>query len=129
MDVGGGLQHWARQRKKEYLEGNREGVVIRRVMKWKRKAVTNYCRLRGGKGIIRGWWDEKAGQMEDATCPSCRDEDDTPDHIVFRCQMIKTVKDVEGRGKRKWATEDELGQLGRTSIEEMGEEKEHWASR
>ena len=39
-------------------------------------------------------------------CPRCREEDETPDHIVFRCRMIKRVKDVEGRDRRKWATEE-----------------------
>ena len=34
--------------------------VIGRAMKWKRKAVTHYCRLRGGKGIGR-CWDDKIG--------------------------------------------------------------------
>ena len=38
---GGGIQHWARQRKKEYLEGDGEGAVISRVVKWKQRAVTN----------------------------------------------------------------------------------------
>ena len=38
------------QKKKESVE---EGGVIncKRVMGWKRRAVTSYCRLRGGKGI------------------------------------------------------------------------------
>ena len=76
-------------------------------MRWKRKAVTNYCRLRGGKGIGR-WWDAKVGQVEDAVCPRCKEEDETPDHIVFRCQALKRVKDIEGRGRRQWAAEDEM---------------------
>ena len=42
----------------------------RRAMKLKRKAVTNYCRLRGGKGIGR-WWNGKIGRMEGAECPKC----------------------------------------------------------
>ena len=121
---GGGIQHWARQRKKEYLDGDGEGAVISRVMKWKRRAVTNSCRLRGDKGIGR-WWDKKVGRVKDAVCPRCREEDETLGHIVFRCQMIKRVKEVEGRDRivlyllpvlnsksydgrrdrRKWATE------------------------
>ena len=35
-------------------------TVIGRVMEWRRRAVTNYCRLRGGKGIGR-WWEKKIG--------------------------------------------------------------------
>ena len=35
-------------------------AVIGRAMKWKRKAVTNYCRLRGRRGIGR-CWDDKIG--------------------------------------------------------------------
>ena len=46
----------------------------RRMMGWKRKAVTNYCRLRGGKGIGKRW-KEKIGHAEDATCPRCGEED------------------------------------------------------
>ena len=50
------------------------------------EGVTNHCRLRGGKGIGR-WWNEKRGRMEDAECPRCRMEEETPDHIVFRCGL------------------------------------------
>ena len=39
-------------------------------------------------------------------CPRCKEEDETPGHIVFRCQTIKRVKDVEGRGRRQWAAEE-----------------------
>ena len=60
---GGGIRQWAKQRKRSYLEG--EEAVVGRAMGWRRKAVTNYCRLRGGKGIGR-WWDEKIGRVEDA---------------------------------------------------------------
>ena len=48
---GGGIRQWAKQRKREIVE---EEAGMRRVMGWKRKVVTNYCRLRGGKGI-RKW--------------------------------------------------------------------------
>ena len=44
--------------------------------------------------------------MEDAECPKCREEDEPPDHIVFRGRKIKMVKDVEGRDRRKWVTEE-----------------------
>ena len=50
---GGGIRQWARQRKKDYLEGDGEVVVISRAMRWKQRGVTNYCRLRGSKGIGR----------------------------------------------------------------------------
>ena len=50
------------QRKRRYLEGDgSEDAVIGRAMRWRRKAVTNYCRLRGGKGIGR-WWNKKIGR-------------------------------------------------------------------
>ena len=45
VGVGGGIRQWAKQRKRSYLRG---GAVIGRAMRWRRKAVTNYCRLRGG---------------------------------------------------------------------------------
>ena len=61
-------------------------MVIGRAMRWRRKAVTNYCRLRGGKGIGR-WWDEKIGRVEDA---------EFPEHIVFRCGKVRRVKDERG---------------------------------
>ena len=77
---------------------------MKRAMGWRRKAVTNYCRLRGGKGIGR-WWDKKIGRVEDAGCPRCREEEQTPEHIVFRCRKVRRVKDERGRGRREWAKE------------------------
>ena len=76
--------------------------MIEKTMKWKRKAVTNDCRLRGGKGIGR-WWEKKVGRVEEATCPECAIEEGTPDHIVFRCKKVRRVKDE--RGRREWARE------------------------
>ena len=103
---GGGVRQWARQRKRQYLEatgeGSKEIAVIGRIMKWRRQAVTNYCRLWAGKGMGR-WWCERIGQVEDAKCPRCGLDDETPDHIVFRCTEIKRVKDEKDR--REWARE------------------------
>ena len=82
-----------------------EGVngVIRRAMGWKRKAVTNYCRLRGGKGIGK-WWERRIGLIDDAMCPRCREEEQSeeqsPDHIMFRCMGIKRLKDRYPRQER-----------------------------
>ena len=44
---GGGIRQWARQRKTAYLEGEGDGgkAIIKTAMSWRRKAVTNYCRL------------------------------------------------------------------------------------
>ena len=93
---GGGMRQWARQWKREYLE---EGDgVIGGAMGWRRKARTNYCRLRGGKGIER-WWENKVGRVEDATCPNCGEEEGTPDHIVFRCKKVRRVKEEGGRSE------------------------------
>ena len=93
---GGGIRQWTKSRKRENVE---EGGGIKRVMGWRRKAVTNYCRLRGGKGIGR-WWDEKIGRVENAGCPRCEEEEQTPDHIVFRCRKVRRVKEGEtGLGK------------------------------
>ena len=83
------------------MEG--EEAIVGRAMGWRWKAVTNYCRLRGGKGIGR-WWDEKIGQVEDAGCPRCGEEEETPEHIVFRCGNIRRVKDKKGR--REWARKE-----------------------
>ena len=35
--------------------------------------------------------------MEDAECPRCGEEEETPEHIVFRCGNIRRVKDERGR--------------------------------
>ena len=32
-------------------------------------------------------------------------EEDTLDHIVFRCRKIERVKDKEGKGRREWVRE------------------------
>ena len=50
-------------RKKEYLNEG-EDAVIGRAMGWRRKAGTNYCPLRGGKGIGR-WCEKQIGRIED----------------------------------------------------------------
>ena len=75
------------------MEKGEEGVIGRAVRR-RRKAVTNYYRLRGGKGIGK-WWENKIGQTDVATYPRCGEEDDTPDRIVFRCMRIKRMKDME----------------------------------
>ena len=69
-----------------------EGGGIKRAMGWRRKAVTNYCRLRGGKGIGR-WWNDKIGRVECAECPKCGEKEQTPDHIVFLYRKVRRVKD------------------------------------
>ena len=101
---GGGIRQSAKQRKRRYLEEGEE-AVIGRAMKWRREAVTKYCRLRGGKGIGR-WWEEKIGRVEDAGCPRCGEEEETPEHIVFRCWKVRRVKDERGRGRREWVKEE-----------------------
>ena len=87
----GGIRQWAKQRKREYIEGGEE-KVIKRAMGWRRRAVTNYCRLRGRKGIGK-WWERKMGRTDDAVCPRFGEEEETPDHIVFRCRKVRRVRD------------------------------------
>ena len=58
MSGGGDIRQWAKRRKKENVEEG-EDAVVGRAMGWRRKAVTNYCRLRGGKGMGK-WW-ERSG--------------------------------------------------------------------
>ena len=72
-------------------------------MGWRRKAVTNYCRLPGGKGMGR-WWEKKVGRIAEDVYPQCGEEEQTPDHIVFRCGKVRRVKDE--RGRRVWAREN-----------------------
>ena len=73
------------------------------------KAVTNYCRLRGGKGIGK-WWGNKIGRTDDAVCPRCREEEQSeeqsPDQIMFWCIGIKKMKDT--RGRREWVEENDM---------------------
>ena len=75
----------------------------------RRKAVTNYCRLRGGKGIGR-WCNDKIGRVEGAECPKCGEEEQTPDHIVFRCGKVRRAKDERENGVRLvgWRIRDVL---------------------
>ena len=82
-----------------------EGGGIQRTMGCRWKAVTNYCRLRGGKGIGR-WWDDKIGRIEGAECSKCGEEEQTSDHIVFQCGKIRRVRHEKGRGRREWASEN-----------------------
>ena len=99
---GGGMRQWTKQRKREYLEES-EDAVIGRALGWRRKAVTNYCRLRGGKGIGRRW-EKKIKRTEDDRCPKCEEEEQTLDHVEFRCRKVRRVKDEKGR--REWASEN-----------------------
>ena len=46
-------------------------------------------------------------------CPRCGEEDETPDHIVFRCSKVRRMKDE--RGGREWVRENDL-------IKEVGED-------
>ena len=59
----------------------------------------------------------KVGRGVDTTCPRCGEEEDTPDHIVFRCSKIERVKDKKGRGRREWVREVGV-RWGSTSIED-----------
>ena len=97
---GEGIRQWAKRRKRENVE---EGGGISRAMGWRWKAVTNYCRLQGGKGIGR-WWNDKIGREGGEECPKCREEEQTPDHILLRCGKGRRVKDE--RGRRDWAREN-----------------------
>ena len=56
-----------------------------------------------GKGI-GGWWNAKIGRVEEARCPRCGEEEQTPDHIVFRCRKVKRVKD-----ERRWGCDGIAG--------------------
>ena len=44
--------------------------------------------------------------MENAGCPRCEEEEQTPDHIVFRCRKVRRVKNEKGR--REWARENAM---------------------
>ena len=46
--------------------------------------MTSYTRLRTGKGIGR-WWMHRIGKSVSSECPVCKEEEETPEHIVFRC--------------------------------------------
>ena len=38
--------------------------------------------------------------------PKCEEEEQTLDHIVFRCRKVRRVKDERGRGRREWASKN-----------------------
>ena len=99
---GVGIQQWAKRQKRRYLEKG-EDAVIGRAMGWLRKTVTNYCRLRRGKGIGR-WWEKKIRWIEEDVCLKCGEEEQTPGHIVFWCGKVRRVRDE--RGRREWAREN-----------------------
>ena len=46
------------------------------------------------------------GREEVDGCPTCGEEEQTPDHIVFCCGKVRRVRDGRGRGRREWASED-----------------------
>ena len=106
MDVGGGGHQTVGKAKEEgKCGGRRRGSHQEGDGMEEKKAVTNYCRLRGGKE----WWENRVGRTDDAVCPRCREEDDTQDHIVFRCMKIKRIKDAERRGRRELVRENGIG--------------------
>ena len=45
----------------------------------------------------------KIERGEEAEYPQCGEEEQTPDHIVFRCRKVRRVRDEKGR--REWAEE------------------------
>ena len=45
------------------VEGGEE-ETIKRAIGWRRRAVTNYGRLRGGKGMVARWWERQAGRID-----------------------------------------------------------------
>ena len=96
---GASMRQWTKRRKKENVE---EAGGIRRVMGWRRKAVTNYCRLRGGKGIGR-WWNENRTGGGCRMSKMWRRGGNARAYRV-RCGNIRRVKD--GRGRREWARKE-----------------------
>ena len=44
------------------------------------------------------WW---MNRIYEAIYPRCEEEEETPDHIVFRCKKIKRIRDVKGRVSEK----------------------------
>ena len=65
-------------------------------------------------GGIRQWMNRRKGHGEvvgedrmdsyDDMCPKCGEEEQTPDHVVFRCRKFRRVKDE--RGRREWTREN-----------------------
>ena len=77
----------------------------------RRKAVTNYCRLRGGKGIGTGW-ERKIGRTDDDVCPKCGEEEQTTDPIGFPCKNVRRVRDERGRGRGEGAGGNKRVRMG-----------------
>ena len=45
----------------------------------------------------------QVGHTDDSLCQRCGEEEEMPDYIVFRCRIIRRVKDE--RDRREWARE------------------------
>ena len=82
-----------KQRKRWYLEGDSsEDAVIGRG----NNKLLPTARRKGHREV----------EVEGAECPKCGEEEQTPDHIVFRCGKVRRVRDERGRGRREWAREN-----------------------
>ena len=99
---GGVIRQWEKQRKRDYLKEG-EDAVISRAMRWRRKAVMNYCRLRGRKGIGR-WWEGKIGRTEEDVCPKYRKSR----RRTTEGSKSEGRKGTERLGKGKWDSWDAL---------------------
>ena len=104
------------------------------------------CRLWRRKGIGR-LWEVKVGRIDDndAVCSRCGEEEETPDHILFRCRKVRRVKDERGRrewargngmkwdalASRKWARMEDSGRIddeGRPVVEKVDLMEESFAN-
>ena len=116
-DVGGdGIRHTPVHQAvgKEHVQekgicGEKEDreAIIKRAMGWMEE--------KGSDKLLSAAWRKgdrevvgKQDSVDDAVhaCPRCGEEEKSPDHIVFRCMGIKTLKDIRGRGG--WVKENDM---------------------
>lgn len=98
------------QRQKEIKKKSRESQGFLCVSKWDRKSATPYTHLRCNKGNLLSWR-YKIRKGESDLCRWWATEEETGEHIVFKCPHWKTygVERQVGDTNRTWQTWEDLG--------------------
>ena len=99
-----------RQRQKEIRKRTRESPEFLCIAKWDRKSATTYTHLRCNKGNLQSWR-FKIGKAETDLCRWCAMEEETGEHVVFKCPHWKAnrVKRQVADTYRTWETWEDRG--------------------
>ena len=110
-----------RQRQKEIRKKMRESPKFICVVKWDRKSATTYTHITCNKGNLQSWR-FKIGKAESALCRWCAMEEETGEHVVFKCPHWKAnrVKRQVADTYRTWETWEDLS-LRKVWIDKGGE--------